>query len=1101
MKNLSSKSLLAAILLSCFSLSHAGPAAPGQLQLKNQDGQAFRAQLKGDEWFSWVETPDGLVSVKNSKSGDFEYARLKNGQIVPSGIKTTAASGVTAPSIAPGLTKANDAAFRAFLKKRQQQPTPATVYGASGVTSTSPIISGQGHNHGPASQWNHLTAPPATVPLLVVILEFNDQQLRSPVATWSQKIFGESPGQMNYFYKTVSNGKFKFTPAVETQDTVNDGIMKVRLAMNHPNHGSAVGTTERFMALDQLDGFINYASFDTNGDRILQKEELQIIYLYAGGESSSGSSLPSVWAHKTADWNLFHDGVDLQNNYSRFGERHFSPPDDRDATYGIIAHELGHATFNLPDLYDYDGSSGGADNYCLMSGGSWGSAPTEVMGSSPTAPSAWVRYRLGFTDATTVTPGTPLAQTLKPQSHQGKITLIPTESPAEYFLVENRYPDGTDISLSASGPGGAMIWHIDETQTTNTDDARRLADYEENPTYGQPQWPQTGMTAFTTTSIPNSKDNGGVATGVHASAFTRLSDVDYSVSFTAEKRLASVYPAMYFRGTPNNWGSTPMTLISPGVWETTQSFTASTVNPRFKFDLAANWVTSWGDTNKDGILEQGGADILVTPGTYAIRFFESNMRYGVFAVNLPPVAKAGPDQIVTVDQLVQFDGSTSTDPDGTIVTYTWNNGLTGARPTLYYSTAGVYIVELTVTDNSGANATDSVIIDVRPPAPNQSPTARIAALGTVPAGQLVVFDGRASSDPEGAISSYTWTINGAATTLSGPTPGYTFSSAGTYVVGLTVTDINGAVSPLASITVTVSPAGFTKVYPQVYYRGTSNGWAANTVMSLVGNNLWSTTVAIPTTGVQMFKFDVHGDWTLSFGDNNADGLAEQGGGNIAIPAGGGTYVFTFNDSTRRYTLSKQGGNQLPVPVVPATQAITGAGTLTLNGLASYDPDGTITAFQWTQISGPTLTISNATQASGSITLPTVTAVTSYRFRLTVTDNAGATAFAEQVITQNPVQTCTPTYTKMGLRGTSNGWATTAMTQSTDCFWQTTAVFGSTTTERFKFDVNGDWAINFGDTNKDGIAEAAGADITVTQGAGTYLIRFNDGTKRYTVTKQ
>jgi glucoamylase len=87
------------------------------------------------------------------------------------------------------------------------------------------------------------------------------------------------------------------------------------------------------------------------------------------------------------------------------------------------------------------------------------------------------------------------------------------------------------------------------------------------------------------------------------------------------------------------------------------------------------------------------------------------------------------------------------------------------------------------------------------------------------------------------------------------------------------------------------------------------------------------------------------------------------------------------------------------------------------------------------------------------------------------------------------------------RGTPNGWSTTPMTLVADFTWSTTQTFGSASNERFKFDVNGDWALNFGDNQPDGTADQTGADIRITQGPGAYTITFNDQTKAYTVVKQ
>jgi len=84
--------------------------------------------------------------------------------------------------------------------------------------------------------------------------------------------------------------------------------------------------------------------------------------------------------------------------------------------------------------------------------------------------------------------------------------------------------------------------------------------------------------------------------------------------------------------------------------------------------------------------------------------------------NQPPVANAGPDKTVIVGELVTFDGSGSSDPDGTIASFDWNFGDTttdsGTIATKAYSAAGVYSVVLTATDNMGASSTDTATVTV-----------------------------------------------------------------------------------------------------------------------------------------------------------------------------------------------------------------------------------------------------------------------------------------------------------------------------------------------------------------------------------------------------
>jgi hypothetical protein len=70
---------------------------------------------------------------------------------------------------------------------------------------------------------------------------------------------------------------------------------------------------------------------------------------------------------------------------------------------------------------------------------------------------------------------------------------------------------------------------------------------------------------------------------------------------------------------------------------------------------------------------------------------------------------------------VSFNGSASSDPDGTIISYSWDFGdgaaASGSATSHVYSTPGTYTARLTVTDNQGASGSQTVSIQVSASAP------------------------------------------------------------------------------------------------------------------------------------------------------------------------------------------------------------------------------------------------------------------------------------------------------------------------------------------------------------------------------------------------
>ena len=106
------------------------------------------------------------------------------------------------------------------------------------------------------------------------------------------------------------------------------------------------------------------------------------------------------------------------------------------------------------------------------------------------------------------------------------------------------------------------------------------------------------------------------------------------------------------------------------------------------------------------------------------------------------------------------------------------------------------------------------------------------------------------------------------------------------------------------------------------------------------------------------------------------------------------------------------GNQAPVARAGTDITITlPVNAVTLNNSGSSDADGSITAFKWTQVSGPS--VSFIASAGAASTQVSALVAGTYTFRLTVTDNAGATAYDDVVVVVNANTSALPPVANAG----------------------------------------------------------------------------------------
>jgi PKD repeat protein len=194
------------------------------------------------------------------------------------------------------------------------------------------------------------------------------------------------------------------------------------------------------------------------------------------------------------------------------------------------------------------------------------------------------------------------------------------------------------------------------------------------------------------------------------------------------------------------------------------------------YQQAGNYEVKLTVTDKDGARGTDTATVQVRKG------------------NQPPAAIISGPTSGLVGETLSFNGVNSADPDGRIVSYTWDLGdgtaAGGVDVAHSYSAAGSYQVILTVTDDGGLSDSATQTVQVDEPVTNLSPAAVISGPTSGLVGEMLSFSGADSADEDGRIVSYMWDLDGG-TSGNGITVTHSYSATGSYTLTLTVTDDGG----------------------------------------------------------------------------------------------------------------------------------------------------------------------------------------------------------------------------------------------------------------------------------------------------------------------
>ncbi len=340
--------------------------------------------------------------------------------------------------------------------------------------------------------------------------------------------------------------------------------------------------------------------------------------------------------------------------------------------------------------------------------------------------------------------------------------------------------------------------------------------------------------------------------------------------------------------------------------------------------------------------------------------------------NQAPTANPNGPYFGTVGSQVMFDGSSSSDPDGTIVSYSWNFGDgasgTGVNPTHTYSAAGTYNVTLTVMDNAGASdsaSTSATITDV----PNLPPVANANGPYSGTVGVPVTFDGTGSSDPDGSIVRYDWNFGDGTTALDGgPTPSHTYQSNGGFTVTLTVTDDAGAT---ASDSTSANIGAAANQAPTADANGPYNGTVGSSVQFDGSGS------SDPDGFITSYLWDF-GDGSTGTGVNPSHTYNSAGTFTVTLTVSDNDEL-TDSDTT---TATIGVGNLPPSADANGPYSGTVGVAVQFDGSGSSDPEGGALSYAWD--------FGDGNSGFGVSPTHTYSAAGTYNVTLTVTDNAGAT---------------------------------------------------------------------------------------------------------------
>ncbi len=401
------------------------PAYPHPIEYRQPDGSILTIQLRGDEKVSWAETMDGHSILVNGE-GYYEYAVLDEyGDMVFSGIRVSGAGQRSAEE----NTLLEDLPKGLFYSKRQIE-TFRRVWEMRKVESERFPSTGDRT-------------------LIAILMQTPDISFTKTQADFDALFnqlnytIGGATGSVKDYYLENSYGQF---------DLSVDVVGPYTAQHNMAHYGSAWAGARQLAteAVHLANPDVDYSEYDNNGNGWVEG----IYMIFAGYGEEAGGGPNTIWSHAWSIDPLQLDGVWIS--------RYACSPELRGNSgtnitrIGVIGHEFGHI-LGAPDYYDTDGSGSGGHytgtgSWDMMAGGTWNNG-----GATPAHHNAYTKTHT-YQWASPSILNQPASITMNHAAeHYDSFYRVNTNTPGEYYLLENRHKVGFDAAI----PGeGLIIYHV-----------------------------------------------------------------------------------------------------------------------------------------------------------------------------------------------------------------------------------------------------------------------------------------------------------------------------------------------------------------------------------------------------------------------------------------------------------------------------------------------------------------------------------------------------------------------------------------------------------------------------------------------------------------